>query len=145
MPQFNVYDPDQVILAVGGADIEGLAAGNFITVAQDSDAFNMVVGIRGDVARSKTSNKAAKITVRLMQTSPGNDILSTIHNLDQSAPNGAGVFTVGMRDSATGRAFWTGATAWIVKAPDVNMDAQDTPREWVIQVARLERFDGGVG
>lgn len=144
MARFSEYDPDQVIVSVGGADIEGFAPGNFVTIAMDNDAFNMTVGTQGDVTRSRLTNKAGKITVRLMQTSPSNDLLSTIHNLDQVTPNGGGVFAVAVRDSATGRAFWNGASAWIVKAPDVQFDAQDTPREWVIQVAKLERFDAGV-
>lgn len=140
----RVYDPSEVLLSVGGADIEGFVPGSFITVTTNTDAFATVVGTRGDVARSRSQNRTGRITVRLMQTSPSNDLLSTIHNLDLNAPNGAGVFQVAVRDSATGRARYGAAAAWIVKAPDANFDATDTAREWVIECERLERFDAGV-
>jgi hypothetical protein len=138
------YDPNEVIVSVGGSDIEGFAPGSFVKIAMDSDAFNMVVGSRGDVARSKTSNRTGKITISLMQTSPSNDLLSTIHNLDLLKPNGAGVFSVAVRDSSTGRAIYGAVSAWIPKFPDSSFDAQDTPREWVIQCERLEQFIAGV-
>lgn len=139
----RIYDPSSVILTVGGSDIEGFAQGSFITVQYNADAFAIVVGSRGDVARSKSSNRSARITVRLMQTSPSNDLLSTLHNLDLSAPNGAGVFALALRDGETGRAVHTAVHAWIVKFPDINYDMTDTAREWVIETDRLEAFVAG--
>lgn len=144
MPHFfATYDPEEVIVTAGSADIDGFAPGNFITITMDSDQFNTVVGVRGDVVRSKTSNLSATITIRLLASSASNDLLSTIYNLDQNAPNGAGVFPLAIRDSATGRATYLAANAWINKAPDVNFDAQDATMEWQIKAARLIRFDGG--
>ena len=140
----KIYDPAEVIVTFGGADIEGFAPGSFITVEQNADAFAIVVGNRGDVARSKTSNRTARITVRLMQTSQSNDLLSTAHNLDLNAPNGAGVAPITVRDAATGSAFYAATEAWVVRAPTANFDSTDTPREWVFECARLERFDAGV-
>ncbi len=140
---FRVYDPNEVIFTVGGADISSYAPGTFIQIAMDSDAFNVVVGAAGDVVRSKTNNQLATITLSLMQTSPDNDLLSTIYNTDLKARNGAGVFALSIRDNATGRAVFTAANAWISKAPDVSFDQQDTPRQWVFKAAKLERFDAG--
>ena len=140
----RIYDPADVIVTVGHNDLEGFAPGSFVTITYNADAFATVVGARGDVTRSKSSNRTARVTVRLMQTSPSNDLLSTIHNLDLSSPNGAGVFTLAIRDSATGRSVYAAVSAWIVKFPDTNFDATDTPREWVIETDRLESFIGGV-
>lgn len=140
---FRVYDPNEVIFQFGGADISAFGPGTFIQITQDADAFNVVVGAAGDVVRSKTNNKLATITVSIMQTSPDNDLLSTIYNTDQKARNGAGVAPLVVRDSATGRAVFAAASAWIHKAPDVTFDQQDTPRQWVFKAAALERFDAG--
>lgn len=142
--RFATYDPDEVIVTVGGADIEGFFTGSFIQITYDNPIFNKVVGATGDVTRSKTNSLMATITITLMQTSPSNDLLSTIANADLKGRNGAGVFPLVIRDSFSGRSVHVAANAWVEKFPDTNYDQQDSGRAWVIAAARLESFVGGV-
>ena len=139
----RIYDPNEVILNIGGADITGYAPGTFISVAMDEDAFKVVIGAAGDVVRSKSNNRMAALTVTLLQTSPSNDLLSTVHNLDQAGRNGAGVFAIELRDAFDGRAVFTSGAAWIQKAPDATFGDTDSNRAWTIRIEKLVRFDGG--
>lgn len=142
--RFSTYDPNDVVFNVGGADIDGFFSGTFITITYDNPAFNKVIGAAGDVTRSKTNSLMATITLTLMQTSPSNDLLATILNADIKGRNGNGVFALQIRDSATGRAIWTAANAWIEKSPDATFGQEDSGRAWTIAAARLESFVAGV-
>lgn len=136
------YDADQVTVAIAGIPISGYADGEFLTLTMESDAFTDVVGTDGDVTRSKTNDRRATCTVKLMQSSDSNDLLSALYNTDQKAPNGAGVGAFLIKDRQ-GRSLFAATACWIMKAPDISLDRTATAREWTIRVAELERFDGG--
>ncbi len=136
------YDADQITVAIAGIPITGYADGEFLTIAQETDAFTDVVGTDGEVTRSKTKDYRATIGLKLMQSSDSNDLLSALYNTDRLASNGAGVGAFLVRDR-NGRALYTGDACWIQKAPDVSFDREATDREWTIRVANLLRFDGG--
>ncbi len=138
----SYYDPDQVVILAAGARIQGFADGEYITVEQVSDGFQDVVGTDGEVARSKSNDRRATVTIKLLQTSPSNDVLSAIHRADLDAPNGAGVFAFQMMD-LQGTSIVHGAKAWIVKFPDTSMDRTAKSREWQIRIATVDRFVGG--
>lgn len=141
---FYTYDPDEVVLTLGAADIEGYAPDAMLTLDENTDTYSMVVGTTGDVCRSKGFDRSAILTIRLMQTSPSNDILSALHNSDFRAPNGAGVVTFSLRSSASGRFVFTAPDAWVAKPPAVTLDRGATVREWKIAIADLSaRYDGG--
>lgn len=136
------FDPDQVAISFAGGQLQGFADGEFITVEQLSDGFNDVVGTDGEVARSKSNDQRATITVKLLQTSSSNLFLSGVHNLDLNAPNGAGVGAFLMQD-LQGNTIVAGQQAWIVKFPDASMDRTPKSREWQIRVAVVSRVEGG--
>ena len=141
----KIYDPDQVSCSFAGIPIfqtEHTADGEFLSVAMESDAFNDVVGSNGGGTRPKSNDQRATVTIKLMQSSETNALLSAIHNADLAAPNGAGVGALLIRDR-NGTTLLESTAAWIVKAPDISMDRQATTREWVIKCASLKRFDGG--
>ena len=136
------YDADLVTVAIAGIPVSGYADGEFLSITQETDAFSDVVGTDGEVTRSKTKDTRATVSLKLMQTSDSNDLLSALYNTDMSAPNGAGVGAFLVRDRS-GRSLYTGDACWIQKAPDVSFDREATSREWTIRVANLLRFDGG--
>src|SRR6266850_1641762 len=110
------YDPDQVVILAAGVRIQGFADGEFVTVEQMSDGFSSVVGTDGQVARSKSNDRRAKVTIKLLQTSTSNDVLSAIHRQDLNAVNGAGVFPFQIMD-LLGTTIVHAPQAWIVKYP----------------------------
>lgn len=139
----KVYDADQITISFGTVALKGLAEDDFLTLDQDTDDFTDVVGVTGEVTRSKSNDRRATLTIRLMQTSDDNDLLSAINNADFRAANGAGISAVMVRDRGTGRALFAGPESWIAKPPQVVFGRSAKVREWKIRIANLERFDGG--
>lgn len=138
----RVYDPDQVLVIVAGIPLSGWADGEFVRVEYESDAFEDVCGTDGEVSRSKTNDFRATVTVRLMQTSPSNALLSALHTADRNTPGGVGVGPFLLQDQS-GSSLLAGEKCWIRKAPPSSWDRTPTEREWTIRVARLEQFEGG--
>lgn len=136
------YDPDQVLVYFNGVQMEGFADGEFITVEQKADAFQSVVGSDGEVARSKSNDRRATATIKLLQTSSSNALLSAILNIDLNTSGGAGVGTFLMQD-LQGTTLVQCDSSWIVKYPDDSMDRTAKSREWQIEMANAFRFEGG--
>lgn len=138
----KVYDPDQISVMICGIPIiGGFADGSMVDIEQDEDDFTEVVGTMGDVTRSKKNNKMTTITVRLLQASTANSLLSALANTDAAAPNGAGIGPSEIKD-LQGTSVFFFDKSWIAKVPKVSFDAQDTPREWKIRGNRAVRVDG---
>lgn len=138
----KVYDPDQVTVSFAGIVLQGYGEGEFVRIEDASDGFSTVVGTDGEVSRSKSMDRRATVTFVLMQTSESNDLLSALHNLDRSAPGGAGVGALYIRDRQ-GTALYRAGKAWIKRTPNVTFDRAATSREWTIECERLDRVDGG--
>jgi hypothetical protein len=140
---FKVYDASEVSVIIAGLPIEsGYDDGEFLRIEQEADDFVDKVGTDGEVTRSKTNDRRATVSVILMQSSDGNNLLSGLNNIDRLAGNGAGVGPLLVKDRQ-GLALYAAAECWISKPPDVSFDREPTAREWTIRVASLERFDGG--
>jgi hypothetical protein len=139
----KVYDPNQVSVIVGTINIEeGWDDGEFLTIEYDENAFETVVSTDGMVTRSKTNNAVATITVKLIQSSPSNDALSALHNVDLITNNGAGVVPLFINDKS-GRSKYTALECWVEKFADVAFDREATGREWTLKAAKLITFTGG--
>lgn len=141
-PGLTLYDPDQVTVAFGPVIVDGYADGEFVSIEPASEIFTRYVGTDGKVTRSKQLRRDATITFTLASSSATNDALTAIAELDRSAPNGAGIYPLFIRDNG-GRALYTAAQAWIEALPTVTFDRQATPRAWVLACANLVRVDGG--
>lgn len=144
MSTTRIYDAEQVTVSFAGADLtDGLADGEFLKITNDTDAFLDVVGTDGSVTRSKSNDGRSTIELKLMQTSPGQDILTAAINTDKLATNGAGIGAFLVRDP-NGRQNYLAAEAWIAKEPDVAFDRTATERVWKFRVAKWSvRLDGG--
>lgn len=142
MAEFHDYSPDEVDVLFAGIPITGWADGEFLTIEWTTDRFTSTAGTDGEVTRNRSGDFRATATVRLMQTSDSNDLLSALANIDRRARNGAGVGAFLVRDNQ-GRSLYTAANAWIRRPPNVSFDREATVREWVIEIANLEDFTGG--
>jgi Protein of unknown function (DUF3277) len=144
MSQFmKNWDADQVTLVAVGVTINsGYDDGPFLKLEMADDAFKTKVGTDGSVTRYATHNNLAKMTVMLMQTSDGNALLSTIHELDKKVPGGKGIAPFMIRDRQ-GTSIYGGRFSWVSKPPDVTMDREPTAREWEIGCVVETRLDGG--
>lgn len=139
---FFTYDADMVTCILGTIPMEGFAEDGMITIEYGSEVFTDVTGVDGQTTRSKTLNDTATVTIKLMQSSKTNDLLSALLNADRRAPNGAGVVPLYIRDR-NGRSLHTAAYAWISEWPSVNYERGATSREWTIRCASMEMTIGG--
>lgn len=135
------YDPKSVQLIVGGAIIGGFAADEFIDVEFDVDAYTKYVGCGGEVARIKSTNRAGKITVRLMQSSPSNDELSLLAELDAFANSGAVPFLLREKNGST---LFSAVFCWVRKLPKTSWRKEVEMREWTLDTSGMIAFVGGL-
>lgn len=138
----KIYDPNEVSASFAGIPIQGWGEDTMIEITMESDGFSDVVGVDGEVSRSKSSDRRATVKFTLMQTSDTNDLLDGIANLDANTPGGAGVGALSIRDGS-GRAVYEGPQSWISRAPDVTFGSTAGDRVWTIRAARLVREDKG--
>ena len=71
----KVYDPTQVGVIVGTSPINGFAEDSMITIEMEDPQYVVATDISGSPTRFKTNKALAKVTIRLTQTSPSNDLL----------------------------------------------------------------------
>jgi hypothetical protein len=135
------YAPDKVVVLVAGVPITGYGEGDSIEVEPMSELSTSKVGIDGDVTRSLNTDRRCRITVRLMQSSPSNDMLSTLVGVD--LVSGGRMFPVTVMD-LLGRTLIVASQAWIATRPTVTFGREASEREWVFETGSLsEWFAGG--
>ena len=142
-----IYDVNEVSVSMGGFPLDaGRAEGVFITV-DGEDQFGQKVGSGGDVVRYRIHSPVLDVTVRLLSSSLGNDVLQALHILDLLAPNGAGVVPFSMLD-LNGRDLLVTDKSWIVKSPNQTKGTEVVDLEWSIKALVSDgvgRFVGGNG
>ncbi len=136
------WNPDMVDTIVGVAPMSGFAEDGMITFVETGERFLVVVGVDGQVTRSKVVARIGKLTIKLMSSSKSNDVLSALHNLDILTPGGAGVVPLAVNDR-NGTSLLAAPECWIDKFPDLNMGKQAEAREWVLTVVDYRLFVGG--
>lgn len=135
------YDSASVFVTVGGAPINGFAADSKVLIARNSDAFSLQVGSDGEAARSKSNDRSGRMTIRLLQTSPSNDILSAFALADEVTPGGA-VVPFACKD-LNGGSLHTAQTGWIVKKSDADYVVEAGEREWILETDDLKHTVAG--
>lgn len=138
--ELATYDPGDVIFTFNGAVISGYAEDSFISVERTSDLYTMKTGGAGDVVRSRSRDRSATITFKLLQTSPANAILQAFADADQQ---GLGVGPVSVTDLLSTNSLCHGQLAWISKLPNAEYGKEAGEREWKIQCSNLEMAIGG--
>jgi structural protein KPP10_ORF10 len=137
------YTSDQVVASLGAIPLNtGRGEGTFIKIKPKSPAFSSKVGADGETARSRSNDRRHEIEITTLQTSDANALLSTLHQLDLHAPNGAGVGALLIKDMS-GTSLHAAAECWIVEAPEVVYAADIQERVWKLECADMVNFVGG--
>jgi hypothetical protein len=139
----KIYDADQVDVLLALVPLDGFAEGSKVKIVITEDTFVLKRGNGGTFTRSKIKGRAGTATIRLMQSSAFNAILSALHETDYNAPNGAGIVPLLVRDKSSNGTLCAAAEAWIVKMPDQDFDETASEREWTIQFVHPKIFIGG--
>ena len=137
----RTYDANKVVVVFGANILTGFADGSFLTVERSEDSFTVYVGSSGEVARSRSNNKTGTSTLKLMQTSLSNDILSAYMVADELS--GQGIVPFQVKD-LQGTTLVLAKESWVLKPADAEFARETGEREWKIQHAELEVFIGGV-
>lgn len=136
------FDPAQFPIVLGGVQMQGFSESNMCKFEFETESFSDVVGVDGDVTRSKSMDRRAKLTVYLMQTSPTNDLLSAMYNAGRVGTNGGDVVAARV-ENVNGRLVIAGPEAWIMDTPKPTYGKTAAEYEWVIRIANCEAFFGG--
>jgi len=136
----HTFDPANVIVSIGGTPMSGFADGTFVIVSRDEDIFSKISGADGEVSRAKSNNRSGSLTLTLMQTSMSNDVLSAIAVLDEIS--NAGIVPVLVKEIGTSTILMAGE-GWVKKMPDAAYSKNVENREWVLDLATVNMFEGG--
>lgn len=118
------YSPKDVILTIGGYQLTGWQS---ITISRTVKGFTVIRGIRGKNTRVKNVDTSASLTISLLQTSQGNDVLSYIHGLDLE--EGTARISLMLKDRS-GRSVFSSNEAYITGYPTAPFSSQFEYRNW---------------
>ncbi len=136
------YDPAQVICTVGGVILSGFSDGDAIIARRAEDVYFNRVGADGGVARARNANKMGEFEFKLLQTSPANDLLSSLLAVDDLSNDGLVLIPIGVLDGS-GRSLAAATQCWIKTIPEATFAKEVSERIWVFTAADLRIFHGG--
>lgn len=136
----TTYDPAEMLLSFLGDICNGFFDGTFITVERDEDAFALKTGADGENARAKNNNKAGKLVLTLMQSSPTNDILSDYQIQDEES--GTGIGPLLLRDGL-GTSVVSCPDAFISKMAPIKRGTEILGVEWTFILPKQKQRTGG--
>ncbi len=136
----KTYDPGKVSVTFGPIIFSGFADGEQILVEPNVESFTLLMGAQGEGARTNSKDKSSRVTVRVLQTSETNALLSATHAADRAT--GEGIFPLMVKDNG-GLSIHAAESAWIVGEPSAPYGAEAGVREWVLESDSMEHFNGG--
>jgi hypothetical protein len=136
------YDPKAVVVTWNGITIQGYSDGTHIESDRTEDAFAMKAGNDGEVVRTMNNNRTGRVTVRLLQSSITNDLLSAAAQQDEIFGDQVGPLQI---EDLRGTTLETAQNAWLVRLPQSQWAKEAGEREWAFDCDFLDRFVGGQG
>jgi Protein of unknown function (DUF3277) len=134
------YASKKVQIIWGGVALTGVMDDSFVECDRNSDSFTQMTGADGETARSASADKSGKVTVRFLQTSFSNDILSADLTLDELTNLNAKSLFV---KDGSGRSLHSAKEAWITKPAKVVYGKGIEGREWVFETGELQMGAAG--
>jgi hypothetical protein len=128
----RTYDPTEVQINIGTLTLTGVADGTFVKISRNTaERYKKKVGAKGEVSRSRVTDKSGTIEVTLKHTSPSNNKL---YVLDKSPLT----FPVNIIENASSKFIATSTEAWIEKIPEPEFAAEESNAVWVFGCADLD-------
>lgn len=139
MSKLYAFDPAQVEVTVMSQSIVGFSEEK-VTVERANPGWELTVGADGDATRVKSNDLSGTITITLQQTSPSNNLLSTLFEIDDS--DDTGVVAVTIKDEK-GFTYVSAPKAYVEKLPEASFAKTHSDRVWVLRCHELTYFLGG--
>jgi hypothetical protein len=141
-PAVRNWDASQLVMVFMGIGVStGFDEDDFLDMEPEAETFGHKVGADGEVARFRNNNRVNKLTLKLLQTSVANSLLSAIANLDQNTPGGAGIGPCLIQD-LQGTTLFAAQFCWISKRPKRTFGREVKTREWELTCVLDEEVDG---
>jgi hypothetical protein len=141
-PAVRNWDATQLIMVFMGIGVStGFDENEFLEMEPEAELFGHKVGADGEVTRFRNNNRVNKITLKLMQTSIANTLLSAVANLDQNTPGGAGIGPMLVQD-LQGTSLFAAQYCWISKMPKRTFAREVQVREWELTAVLAAELDG---
>jgi hypothetical protein len=136
------WDATQLLMVFMGIAVDtGFDENEFLDVEPEAELFGHKVGADGEVTRFRNNNRVVKITLKLMQTSIANTLMSALANLDQNTPGGAGIGPMLIQD-LQGTSLFAAEFCWISKMPKRTFAREVQVREWEMTAIISTEVDG---
>lgn len=142
----GIYNSNEVSITFATIPItDNRAPDDFLTIEpMVPERHTMTVGADGEVTYSQSNDNTHKATVKVLQSSEANAVLSAILKGDLKTPGGAGVGPFSAID-ANGTSLCVDPEARIQGWPTKTYgQLADKVQEWVILLPDPERFDGEI-
>jgi hypothetical protein len=136
------WNPQNFIITIGSITATQFANGTFIKAMYDEDLYSYEPSASGGVGcRIRNANEAGKFEITLLKSSPTNDLLSALAQIDRAS--GAGVVPVQVKDG-NGTAVAEAELAWVVKPADLERGKELGDVTWTLQTPQLKLIQGGI-
>lgn len=122
--------------------VSGYSEDSIVNIERNSETFTMYTGADNTSTRIYNSNKSAKVTLSLQQTSSSNDILSLLYANDSNSRNSSGLFSLQISDSS-GRSRYFSDDAYVGVVPNSQFGNSMQVRDWVLHAHNLDTYIGG--
>lgn len=134
------YSPEKNIVLVNGVPMVGFGEDNAIEISPMADMSTSKTGIDGDVSRSTGTDRRAEVVIRLMQTSPSNDVLNAMVGVDLIT--GGRLISITVQNLLM-RDLFVAPQAWLSRRPVLTYAREAGEREWTFQcLPSLWNFGG---
>ncbi len=141
---YSFLDVSATIIGPGGAIPLGNGAGaaeEGITITPIGPKNTMQVGSDGYGQHSLLADKSSKVTVRLLKTSPTNQLLSAMYAFQTASGATHGQNTIVISDRSRGDVITCQQVAF-AKAPDLAYAKEAGSQDWEFDCVRTERTLG---
>jgi hypothetical protein len=142
---YSFLDFNCSIVGPGGA----FSLGNGAGVAEEGISFDptgeintMTIGADGSGMHSLNADKSGKVTVRLLKTSPTNQLLMAMYAFQTASSANHGQNTIVGNDSQRGDVITCTQVAF-TKVPNLSYAKQGQLVEWDFSAIKIERTLGG--
>jgi Bacteriophage KPP10, Structural protein ORF10 len=128
----RTYDPTEVQINIGTLTLTGVADGTFIKISRNTaERYKRKVGAKGEVSRSRVSDKSGTIEVTLKHTSPSNQ---NLYMIDKNPA----AFPVTIIESGSSKFVASATEAWVEKIPNPEFGAEESNAVWVFGCSDLD-------
>jgi hypothetical protein len=135
----GTYDPESIVITFGSVVMSGYAEGTFVNIERSGARFEKRMGADGSVDRINKRARDFTVTLTLMQSSPINDVLSSLSDIDAETNTGKKPMTV---KDLSGTTLFFAPESWIETDPSIEFGDSLGNREWIFATGISKKHTG---